>query len=175
MKNISTVGTPASDVHTKELLFIYSSCTLSLREAADVDSTTKKLLERLEEIDKERSRLRRERDAITTALSVAGIRPPEASERVYTNQESQYVTQRPFVDISLTDACMSVLRDQQQTWFTKTQVEYLVARGGYVFDSKDSVNSVNITLRRLADEGLCEARPGKGSRPSKYRFVRERE
>jgi hypothetical protein len=162
------------EYNARDLLWVYASYTLSIGENETVDSTTKKLLQRLDVIDKQRNELRRERDAITTSLAIAGIRPPEASERIYTTQESQYLSQHPFANSALTDACLTVLRDKPETWFTKSQVEYLVARGGYVFESKDSVHSVNITLRRLAGEGLCEVKLGKGTRASKYRFVKDR-
>ncbi|MGH9437941.1 MAG: hypothetical protein ACRD22_08595 [Terriglobia bacterium] len=140
-----------------------------------MDATTKRLLKRLEEIDGQRVALRRERDAITTALSVAGVRPPDASHHIYTHSENQYGIFQPFKSKSLSEACLIVLRDQPKSWLTKTQVEYLVARGGYQFSTDDTINSVSVTLRRLAAEGLCEAHKGKGTRASTYRFVRERD
>jgi hypothetical protein len=161
------------------LLYVYAAGTLSVSERDTVDATTKKLVTRLEEIDRERAALRRERDAITTALGVAGWRPLGAHHTLYTHEETEYSIEQPFRKMSLTDACLKVLRDHadkevNEQWLDKNQVEYLISRGGYQFKAGDPTNSVNVTLRRLADEGYCEAHAGKGTRPTRYHFRKER-
>ena len=164
----------------KDLLSIYASCTLGVDESDGMDATAKKLVARLAEIDEQRARLRRERDAITTALAATGWRPPDASQNVYSHEESTYITTEPFRTMSLADACLSVLRayagktQAHEQWLDKSQVEYLVTRGGYPFKTGNPTNSVNITLRRLAKEGFCEAHAAHGSRATRYRFKKER-
>jgi len=162
------------------LLFEYASGTLSVLENDTVDATTKKLVARMQEIDLQYAILRRERDSITTALAVAGVRPPGAHHSIYTHEETEYRMEQPFRSMSLTDACLKVLRDYAQLdephkqWLEKNQVEYLVTRGGFEFKTDDPTNSVNVTLRRLAKEGYAEAHAGKGSRPTTYHFRKER-
>jgi len=152
-----------------------------LVQAQDVDSTTRKMLSRMDELDVEMSRLRRERDSITATLASIGYRPPGAHPTIYSSAETKYKTGKPFRNMSLTDACLTVLRDQakreelHEQWLNKNQVEYLVVRGGYEFEAGDSVNSVHVTLRRLALQGLVQANKGKGSRSSRYHFIKDRE
>ena len=163
------------------LLCTFASGTLHVLERDSVDATAKKLVTRMEEIDREISRLRLERNAITTALSLTGWRPPEAHKTIYSMEESEYRRDEPFRDMTLTDACLKVLRDHankeelHEQWLDKNQVEYLVTRGGYKFETNNATNSVNVTLRRLAADGYVEAHGSKGSRPIKYHFLKERE
>ncbi len=145
-----------------------------------MDATTKKLIARMEEIEHKIAALRSERNAITTALSVAGWRPPDANKTIYTHEETDYWLRRPFKSMSLTDACLKVLRDHankelHEQWLDKNQIEYLVRRGGFQFRADDSTNSVNVTLRRLAEGGLCQASGGKGRRAMRYHFLKDRE
>jgi hypothetical protein len=135
----------------------------------------------MEQIDRQRAELRSERNAIMTALSVAGWRPPDANRNIYTMEESQYWREQPFRSMSLTDACLTILRDHakktelHEQWLDKNQVEYLVRRGGFQFKTDDPTNSVNVTLRRLAEDGFCQASGGKGSRGIRYHFTKDRE
>ena len=163
------------------LLFAFASGTLDVQDRDNVDATTKKLIARMEEIDRQIVSLRSERNAITTALSVAGWRPPDASKVIYTKEENDYWREQPFRSMLLTNACLKILRDHakkeelHEQWLDKNQVEYLVRRGGFPFKTDDPTNSVNVTLRRLAEDGLCQASGGKGSRGIRYHFARERE
>jgi len=164
----------------KVLLCSYASGTLNVQEHDSLDATSKKLVDRQNEIDRLMASLRAERNAITTALSIAGIRPPVAHKTIYNTQENEYWREQPFKSMSLTDSCLKVLRDSAehediaQQWLNKNEVEYLVTRGGFVFKTEDPTNSVNVSLRRLAEDGYCEAHGGKGSRGIRYHFVRER-
>ena len=163
----------------KPLLFAYVSGTLTVLERDTVDATSKTLNDRLDAIDREMTRLRIERNAITTALSVAGLRPTAAHKTIYTQAESEYARDQPFKRMSLTDSCLKVLRDHSELeienqWLDKNQVEYLVRRGGFEFKTEDPTNSINVTLRRLAEDGYGGAHGGKGSRPVRYHFTKER-
>jgi hypothetical protein len=162
------------------LLLSYASSTLVVRTQDTLDATIKKMLRRMDEIDTETSKLRRERDHLTSALASIGYRPPKAHPTIYAPPESNYGFNKPFQKMSLTDACLKVLKDQSkreasEQWLDKNQVEYLVARGGYEFNTKDATNSVNVTLQRLTGGGFCEAHGGKGSRSKRYRFLKDRE
>ncbi len=154
--------------------------TLSVQEKP-VDPTTRKMLSRMDELEGQMSQLRKEYDSIRTTLTSIGYRPPDAKRHFFTNSEIRYGNQKPFGSMTLTDACLTVLRDQAKTeelheqWLDKTQIEYLVVRGGYKFEAEDSINSVHVTLRRLCNEGLIKANKGKGSRSTKYHFLKERE
>ena len=169
-----------SDRNKTLLLCLYASGTLSVHKRDGMDATSKKLLKRLDDLDRQIATLRVERTAITTALSVAGLRPPAAHSAIYTHEENDYLREQPFKSMSLTDCCLKVLRDHaekdeaHEQWLDKNQVEYLVQRGGFVFKTGNATNSVNITLRRLAEAGYCEAHGGKGSRPVKYHYRKER-
>jgi chorismate mutase len=145
-----------------------------------LDITVKKMLKRMDEIDTEISKLRSERNHLTSALASVGYRPPNVHPTIYESQEVDYGFHKPFRRMSLTDACLKVLKDRAKKvpanqWLDKNQVEYLVARGGYEFKARDATNSVNVTLQRLANGGFCGAQGGSGSRSRKYRFLKDRE
>lgn len=143
--------------------------------SVQVDSTTQKLLKRLLEIERQTAMLRHERDAITTALSVAGIRPPDAAAQILDFKESAYLRDQPFKDTPLTDACLTVLRDYAGKWLTSSQVEYLVSRGGYKFSTRDSQNSVSVTLRRLVGQHGVAAKRARGAKGNQYAWIKAKE
>jgi hypothetical protein len=146
-----------------------------------VDPTTRKMLARIDELDAEMARLGKERHSIFVTLGSIGYRQPDAKINIPTSLEAKYQNGKPFSNMTLTDACLTVLRDQAKAkethdqWLDKTQIEYLVVRGGYKFEAADSVNSIHVTLRRMLRDGLINASKGKGSRSSKYHFWKERE
>ncbi len=137
-----------------------------------VDITTKRLMKVIGDLDVQISQLRRKRDAAYTALELAGVRPKKDTMASLPSQmEIGYKANKPFADMMLSKACLKVLRDNKGEWLTKANVEYLVALGGYVFDTDDPKNSVNVTLRRLTSDGKIEAERIRGSRGNKYRWV----
>jgi hypothetical protein len=148
---------------------------LSVRDQDDLESITRKMLKRMDEIDALTSALREERDQITSALLAVAYKPAQSYRSIYTRKETEYALRKPFRQMSLTDACLKVLKDHSDEWLDKNQVEYMVARGGYEFKAEHATNSVHVTLRRLVHEGFCEAYSGKGSRTTKHRFVKDRE
>lgn len=172
MKSANTQTLP---LHTSDV-----AGTLSVQEKT-VDPTTRKMLNRIDELDREMARLSKERHSIFTTLGSIGYRQPGANINIPTSTEARYQNSRPFSSMTLTDACLTVLRDQakakelHEQWLDKTQIEYLAVRGGYKFEAEDSINSVHVTLRRLCNEGLIKANKGKGSRSTKYHFLKERE
>jgi hypothetical protein len=132
-----------------------------------MDATTKKLLKRLRELETDKWRIDKELQSIQTALSVAGAKPGDMWFPA--EHETLYAATRPFAHMSLADSCEKILKDYQGRWLTKSQVEYLLARGGYESQAKDSKNSIDVTLRRLAGVGKCQAERVRGSHGNKYR------
>ena len=141
-------------------------------DGGTVEAGALKLLKRLEEIEADMVRLHSERSAINTALSIMGVRVEQNRPAHFpSQQESQYAIHKPFADMPLTTACLKVLSDQPGASLTKTQVEYLVTRGGYKFSTSDSKNSVSVTLRRLAEDGKIEAQHTRGATGNLYRYT----
>ena len=149
------------------------------REA--LDSTTKKLVQRLQELELARRSIDLEARALMTALSVAGIKPSHnvgkgvelkggIFDQLPTPQESAYISKQLFADMSLKKCCEIVLREHKEKWLTKAEIEYLIVRGGYSFSTDNPKNSVGITLRRMAEEGLCEVQRVRGASGNRYRF-----
>jgi len=127
-------------------------------QVADMDSTVKKLLRKLEEIDLDMMRLKSDRESIVKALGFAGVTPPGPAANISREAEARYQGGKPFEAESLGNACLRVLRDHKGAWLTKAQIEYLVTNGGYPFTAKNPRSSVKITLRRLVIDGRCQVR-----------------
>jgi len=134
----------------------------------EMDATVKKLLKRRSELEMQRMRVSIDISTIDRALMMAGIR---LSPEITRGMESEYRNKHPFRDMSLTDACLKVLRDHEGDALTKAQVEYHIAVGGYVSSAKDRRNSVGITLRRLAESGLCAVQRAKGAHGNIYSHI----
>lgn len=159
----------------EDLLCAYAAGVLSIREDDDLDATANKMLLRLKEIDALTRALQDERSRITAALlSVAYHAVPDPSP-TKGPEETDYLLGKPFRRMSLTDACLRVLREHRDEWLDKNQVEYMLVAGGYEFKTKRATNSVHVTLRRLVQDGYCESYDGKGSRAAKLRFVKDKD
>jgi len=150
----------------------YRITGLESKESPEVDATTKTLLRQLQELEREEWRIREKTRAIRMALKLAGI-TPETSTISWAEdaKEAEYARREPFTDSTLTEACERVLQDYQDKWLTKSQVEYLITRGGYRSPAKDAKNSVDVTLRRLTENGKCDAKRVRGSRGNTYRWI----
>ena len=141
-------------------------------ELRKVDATTKSLLRQLRELEWEKIRTRRKIEAIHTALKLAGLKPDVSTLLGGQDpQESEYFVKEPFAQTTLTQACEQVLKDYADIWLSKSQVEYLITRGGYKSTAKDSKNSVDVTLRRLAADGKCDVKRVRGSWGNTYRWI----
>ena len=97
----------------------------------EMDATALRLVQRLKELDEQRSRISRERTAILTALEVAGVKPPGPAVGYQGSQESSYGIHHPFRGRSLPASCEIVLKDHKGQWLSKSEVEYLILHGGY--------------------------------------------
>ena len=132
---------------------------------SQMDETSSKLVARLRVLEVEGRKIEEEKGIITRALEIAGIRPTEIE-----TAEGVYAKTRPFRKMSLVDACKRVLTDSEEEWITKSQVDYLITRGGFESLAKDAKNSIDVTLRRLAAEGFCEVDSSRGKLGNKYKF-----
>lgn len=138
----------------------------------NVDATAKRLLNQLRDLERESWRISEKIRAIQMALKLAGVRPatsdflgaPDA-------KEAEYAVRQPFAELKLTDACEQVLKDYAERWLTKSQVEWLIARGGYKSSAKDPKNSVEMTLRRIAADNRCEVERVRGSHGNRYKWI----
>ena len=142
------------------------------KEPRKVDATTKTLIRQLRELESENWRTREKIRSIHTALKLAGVKPDVSTLLGGQDpHESEYFVKEPFAQTTLTEACEQVLKDYGDIWLKKSQVEYLINRGGYKSSAKDAKNSVDVTLRRLAADGKCDVKRVRGSRGNTYRWI----
>jgi hypothetical protein len=147
------------------------------RKLIALDATTKKLLGKLLEFEQqikdierqaesEIKELQHQADSIKASLRLVGIKPESRWED--DEAETEYALKQPFANLSLVDTCKRILDDFPDYLLTKSEVEYLAGRGGYKFSAKDSANSVDVTLRRLAQDGLCYVQKSRGPKGNTY-------
>ena len=154
----------------KTLTCSTGSRTVELEQGNNVDATARSLMKQLRELETQKWAISRDIDAINRALTMAGVKP---TREVGGHQEAEYAVKQPFTEMRLSEACAQILRDYSGQWLTKSQVEYLLVRGGCPFSTDERKNSVDVTLRRLADQNLCMAERAMGSRGNKYRHIEE--
>lgn len=134
-----------------------------------VDRTTKRLIDKLNKLERVRWNAVREIRSIRTALNIAGIAPREF-RRYADIHKGEYAVQQSFASMGLKEACEKVLTDHNGQWLSRSEIEYLVVRGGYPFSTFNSKNSVGITLQRLATDGFCEVERKLGATGNRYRY-----
>jgi hypothetical protein len=169
----------------KRLTCNNTNCYTVPVEGSDVDATTRKLIERLDELSKQQGSINRERAAILTALAVAGVRPEGIMGKEWPGElEGRYRSNTTFANKSLREACEIILKDQlkdyrsspmqhKSQWLSKAEIEYLIVRGGYRFATSNSKNSVGITLQRMAEEDVIEVLRVRGQQGNRYRWPSE--
>jgi len=145
------------------------TCTNSISTLSHVDGTAQKLLKRLDELERTRWRVENEIDSIMTALTVTGIKPARVKSNPLVS-EAKYRINHTFADKSLTECCQLILKDYSPEWLSKSQIEYIIIRGGYKFEAKNSKNSVGVTLQRMKEEGKCEVQRVRGAHGNRYRW-----
>jgi hypothetical protein len=155
-------------MHTKPKKSL--TCTRSSRTLYEIfkvvsrmDATIKKLVERNSYVHREIAKLQREADSIKVALESIGLRSKDFdSPWDRSPREAEYAEKQTFAAMTLVDTCKRILLDFPHALFTKNEIEYLAAMGGYPFSTKDAANSVDVTMRRIAKDGLCEVHRRKG-------------
>ncbi len=152
-----------------KVLDLYELISYTVRVRGKVDETTSKLVRQLRVLELKQREVEADIEAIQRALELAGVKP---NEREVATAESYYAKNRPFKNATLVNACLRILKDTAEGdgWLTKSEIEYLVSRGGFEFSAKDSKNSVDVTLRRLVADDRCEVVLSKGKVGNKYRF-----
>lgn len=132
-----------------------------------MDETIKALVDKLDSLEMQKTGIERDIAAIKRALSMIGVSPENRlgeSPRL----ERRYANDRPFYNKPLADACLQILVDHAGERLSRKSVEYLLERGGYESSAKDMSNSVDITLRNLADSGRCVVERHKGVTGNRY-------
>jgi len=131
-----------------------------------VDATARKLVERMKLLEYDKWRIETELGSIRDALKAAGIKLEPIQKRIFAH-EPFYASAHVFEALSLRECCEAILQDHPGQWFSKSDIEYLIVRGGYKFDG-DAKNSVAVTLQRMKDDGRCKVVRGSGSRGNRY-------
>jgi hypothetical protein len=131
-----------------------------------VDATARKLVERMKVLEYEKWRAETELASIRAALKAAGVKFEPIQKQIFMH-EPHYVATQMFEGFSLRESCEEILQDHPGQWFSKSDIEYLIVRGGYRFNG-DSKNSVAVTLQRMKDDGRCTVKRGSGSRGNRY-------
>ncbi len=162
------------DLSKKSLTVTYLIRTIKdgIRNGENVDESLKAIVEKLMDLEAERDRINDDILTIRRTLSLAGIDSPLRRMGDF-QTERGYKKSRPFAGMALKDACLRVLIDGLGEWFTKSQVEYMLSLGGYESDAKDPSNSVDITLRKLAELDACEVIRQRGVLGNKYRVPKK--
>ena len=140
-----------------------------VRTALEMDATAKKLIEALATARRQIAALEQQARSISAALEAAGLRASELDFTLGEPRDKTYAETLPFKTISLVNTCKQILYDNQSLPLDKSQIEYLASIGGYPFSTDDSKNSVDVTMRRLAGQGLCEIFPADDLRQPKGR------
>jgi hypothetical protein len=141
---------------------------LIAREVWYLDATAKKIVNELQSVERQIRALQTRASSLKDALAVAGLRPDNEDTIFSSGYEAGYISEQPFVHMSLVDSCKRVLLDYKPTPLLKSQIEYLVRVGGCKFDTEDSKNSVGTTLLRLAENEFCKVERNRGPEGNKY-------
>lgn len=153
-------------------LQLTSNDRIVYEEGKEVDPSAKKLVDRIEHLRQKRTMIDQEIDALNTALGVMGM-SVESRDIIGDSDphrfETRYSAAKPFREMTLGPACLKILADHAPSSLDKNQTEFLLTIGGYPFKAKDPTNSVEVTLRKLASDGKCEADKPGGPHGSRYR------
>jgi len=139
-----------------------------LRLVLVMDATAKKMVEKLAQLRRQINLLSREAQAVQQTLELLDIKPANISGRAKQGIDERYLETQPFAKTSLVETCRNILIGSADQHLTKSQVEYLATMGGYQFQTDDPTNSVDVTLRRLAEKGFCRVKKGIGPHESEY-------
>src|SRR6185437_11659035 len=126
-----------------------------------MDASAKKVVDRIASLRALVADSEEEITSLRKSLNVMGL--ADMTNPQFFSVERSYREKRPFAGgITLNEACLKVLSDYKGDPLNKHQVEYFLVIGGYSSDAKDQTNSIEITLRRLADESKCQVERARG-------------
>jgi len=168
------MNTQIEETNSLTCTSIYRTLYAVRRTVLEMDATQKKLVEKMQELQMWIAAYKQQANAISTALESIGMKV-EDDGKFDPPHDVFYATDQPFRQGSLVAACKRILRDYDGQSLTKSQVEYLAAIGGFPFSTEDAKNSVDVTLRRLAERGFCEVERTRGPAGNQYRWVEERD
>jgi hypothetical protein len=151
------------------------TCTTYARTLYEViktmDASSRQLIETLADLRRKIADFERQADGIKTALETLGYRQPLLDLAWGDALDVKYAKEQPFTHCSLVDACLKIFAAQRITdYLTKSQVEYLAVVGGFPFSTKNRKNSVDVTLRRLAEQEALEVERVGGHIGNRYRL-----
>ena len=149
---------PLTCTATRRKLYVTSE------DGGKVEVSLKKLLDRRDVLRRQKVSIDFELRQIDKALEIIdpmgySDRMPWKDNAAAKSMEELYLRAKPLEDLSLGESCLRILGDFRFE-MNKGQVEYLASIGGYPFKTQDPVNSIDVTLRRLASDGRCEVRKG---------------
>jgi hypothetical protein len=136
-----------------------------------VDATARKLVETLATLRRQIASLQEQEKSIKLALESTGLRSKKFGQVGWWPDgclDDRYALDQPFKEMTLVNTCKKILSDSTTFAFTKDQIEYLAVVGGYPFLTEDRKNSVDVTMRRLAQQEFCQIIRGKGQTPNQY-------
>jgi hypothetical protein len=135
-----------------------------------MDPTAARLVEELQNLEREQWRIARKIAAVRSVLNLAGVElgPTAMADE----NEDRYARSHLFAGKPLIDSCERIIKDHQGEWLAKRRVAYLLERGGYTSRGR-IVNSVECTLRRLASLERIEVKRSRGRDGNQYRWVPE--
>ena len=135
-----------------------------------MDPTAARLIEELQNLEREQWRIAQKIAAVRSVLNLAGIEPGPTT--MADENENRYARSHLFAGKRLIDSCERIIRDHQGEWLAKRRVAYLLERGGYTSRGR-IVNSVECTLRRLASLDRIEVKRSRGRDGNQYRWAPE--
>src|ERR1700685_543620 len=166
------MNTQKAGINSLTCTIQYSTLCDVSRTLAEMDATSKKLIEKLRDLQMTIAAYERQANAIREALESIGMKVEDTGE-FDPPHDVFYAKHPPFRHTSLVTACKRILNDFRGQYLSKSQVEYLAAMGAYSFSTEDTTNSVDVTLRRLAEKGYCEVQRSRGPTGNKYRWLKD--
>ncbi len=164
------MNTQTEEINSLTCTTLYRTLYAVGRTVREMDATQKKLIEKMRDLQMTIAAYQQQATAISTALESIGMTVGDDG-RYSPPHDVHYATDQPFRGTSLVAACKRILMDYDGQSLTKTQVEFLAALGGYPFSTEDAKNSVDVTLRRLAERGFCEVERTRGPAGNQYRLA----
>lgn len=131
-----------------------------------MEQAAQKLIKEREQLNRQIETLRQRVKTVETALEIIELRL--GADPKFVEAETSLDGSGVFRDKSLPESCRFIF-ELYDGWLDKNQVEYLLTVGGYRSEAKDPVNSVDVTLRRMATAGECEVT--KGAIRNRFRAV----
>jgi len=139
------------------------------RDRTSMEQSARKLIQEREQIAKQVEKLAERTHAINTALEIIELRLSGDPEYI---KLEEALASDAFRESTMPQCCEIVFA-MYGGWLDKHQMEYLLTVGGYRFEAKDPTNSVDVTLRRMAEKQECEVDKRGGYHGNRYRRLQK--